>query len=65
VKHPNFDLMHSILFLSRIVFDECITKGGEIVHKIGETLTNRVVERRNMIMSIQGGALALSLLGGV
>jgi hypothetical protein len=35
VKHPNFDLMHSISFFSRIVFDEFIAKGGEIVHKVG------------------------------
>jgi hypothetical protein len=52
VKHPNFDLMHSILFFSWIVFDEFIVKGGEIVHKVDRTLANRVVERRNMIMSI-------------
>jgi hypothetical protein len=31
------------------VFDEFITKGGEIVHKVGWSLSNRVVERRNMI----------------
>jgi hypothetical protein len=35
VKHSNFDLMHSISFLSRIVFDEFIAKEGEIVHKVG------------------------------
>jgi hypothetical protein len=52
VKHPNFDLMHNISFFSRFVFDEFIAKGGEIVHKLGRTLANRVVERRNMIMSI-------------
>jgi hypothetical protein len=52
VKHPNFDLMHNILFFSRFVFDELIAKGGEIVHKVGRTLDNRVVERRNIIMSI-------------
>jgi hypothetical protein len=51
VKHHNFDLMYNILFFSQIVFDKFITKGGEIVHKIGRTLVNRVVERRNMIMS--------------
>jgi hypothetical protein len=48
VKYPNFDLMHSISF-SRFVFDELIAKGGEYVHKVGRTLANRVVERRNMI----------------
>jgi hypothetical protein len=52
VKHTNFDLMHSILFLFQFVFNEFITKGGEIVHKVDRTLTNRVVKRRNMIMSI-------------
>jgi hypothetical protein len=52
VKHPNFDITHSISFFSRIVFDEFIAKGGEIVHKFGRTLANRVVERRNVIMSI-------------
>jgi hypothetical protein len=35
VKHPNFDLMHSISFFSQIVFDEFIAIGGEIVHKVG------------------------------
>jgi hypothetical protein len=35
------------------------------VHKIGRTLTNWVVERRIMVMSIQGGELALRVLGGV
>jgi hypothetical protein len=52
MKHPNFDLMYSILFFSRFVFDEFIVKGGEIVHKVGRTLANQVVERRNMIMFI-------------
>jgi hypothetical protein len=52
MKHPIFDLMHSISFFSQIVFDEFIAKGGEIVHKVSRTLANRVVERRNMIMSI-------------
>jgi hypothetical protein len=50
VKHPNFDLMQSISCFSRIVFDEFIAKWGEIVHKVGRTLANQVVERRNMIM---------------
>jgi hypothetical protein len=31
------------------VFDEFIAKGGECGHKVGRTLANRVVERRNMI----------------
>jgi hypothetical protein len=37
---------------SRFVFEEFIAKGGEIVHKVGRTLANRVVERRNMVMHI-------------
>jgi hypothetical protein len=52
VKHPNFDPLHSISFFSRIVFDEFIAKGGEIVHKVDRTLANQVVERRNLIMTI-------------
>jgi hypothetical protein len=52
VKHPNFDLMYSILLFSRVVFDEFIVKGGEIMHKVDRTLANQVVERRNMILSI-------------
>jgi hypothetical protein len=46
VKYPNFDLMHIILFFSRFMFDEFIAKGGEIVHNIGRTLANRVVEKK-------------------
>jgi hypothetical protein len=42
-------LMHSISFFSWFVFDEFIAKGGEYGHKVGRTLANRVVERRNMI----------------
>jgi hypothetical protein len=38
VKHPNFDLMHSISCSSRFVFDEFIVKGGENMHKVGITL---------------------------
>jgi hypothetical protein len=44
--------MHSISFFSQIVFDKLIAKGGEIVNKVVRTLTNRVVERRNVIMTI-------------
>jgi hypothetical protein len=44
--------MHSISFFSQFVFDELIAKGGEIVYKVGRTVANRVVERRNMIMFI-------------
>jgi hypothetical protein len=35
MKNPNFNLMHSISFFSRIVLDEFIAKGGEIVYKVG------------------------------
>jgi hypothetical protein len=52
VKHPNFDLMHIILFFFHFVFDEFIARWEEIMHKVDRTLANRVVERRNMIMSI-------------
>jgi hypothetical protein len=31
------------------MFDEFIAKGGEYGHKVGRTLANQVVERRNMI----------------
>jgi hypothetical protein len=51
LKHPNFNLMHSISFFSRFVFDEFIVKGEEIAHKVGRTLANQVVERRSMIIS--------------
>jgi hypothetical protein len=44
------------------MFDEFIIKGREIVHKVDRTLTNRVVERRNMIISTKGGELALRVL---
>jgi hypothetical protein len=50
VKHPNFDLMHSISFFSRIVFDEFIAKGERLCTKLVELFANWVVERRNMIM---------------
>jgi hypothetical protein len=54
-----------IVFFSRFVFDEFNAKGGEIVHKASRTLPNRVVERRNMIMSNEGGEPALRVLGRV
>jgi hypothetical protein len=44
--------MHSISCFSRFVFNEFIVKGGEIVHKVGRTLANQMVKRRNIIMSI-------------
>jgi hypothetical protein len=66
VKHPNFDLMHSISFCSRFVFDEFIAKGGEYVHKVGRTLANRVVERRNVInVYLTGSACIKSVRGSL
>jgi hypothetical protein len=54
------------------VFDEFIVKGGEYEHKVGRTLANQAVERRNMINnylrgracigSVRGGGL---ILGGI
>jgi hypothetical protein len=41
--------MHSILFLSRFVFDEFITKWGGYGDKVDRTLANWVDERTNMI----------------
>jgi hypothetical protein len=41
--------MHIISFFSWFVFDEFIAKGREYGHKVGRTLANWVVERRNMI----------------
>jgi hypothetical protein len=54
--------MYSISFFSRFVFDEFIAKGGEYGHKVGRTLANRVVERRNMINDYLRGELALRVL---
>jgi hypothetical protein len=47
------------------VFDEFITKGESMGTKLIELFANRVVERRNMIMSIFGGELVMSVLGEV
>jgi hypothetical protein len=41
--------MHNIPFFPWFVFDEFVVKGGEYEHKVGRTLANQVVERRNMI----------------
>jgi hypothetical protein len=38
VKHPSFDLMHSISRFTRFVFHEFIAKRGENVYKVGRTL---------------------------
>jgi hypothetical protein len=48
------------------VFDEFITKGEEYEHKVGRTLANRVVERRNMINDyLRGRACIESVRGSV
>jgi hypothetical protein len=39
--------------------------GESVGTKLVELFANRVVERRNMIMSIYAGELALRVLGGV
>jgi hypothetical protein len=66
VKHPNFDLMYSISFFSRFMFDEFIVKGGEYVHKVGRTIANRLVERRNMInVYLRGRTCIESVRGGM
>ncbi len=64
VKHPNFDLMHRISCFSQFVFDEFIAKGGENVHKVGRTLANRVVERRNMINDYLRGRACIESVRG-
>jgi hypothetical protein len=65
MKNPNFDLMHSISFFSRFVFDEFIAKEGEYVHKVGRTLANRMVEKSNMINVYLRGEITLRVLKGV
>jgi hypothetical protein len=42
-----------------------LPKGESMDIKLVELFANRMVERRNMIMSIQGGEFALRVLGGV
>jgi hypothetical protein len=57
-------LMHSISFFSRFVSDEFIAKGGEYEHKVGRTLANRVVERRNMINDYLRGRACIERVRG-
>jgi hypothetical protein len=48
------------------MFDEFIAKGREYEHKVGRTLPNWVVERRNMINDyLRGGACIKSVRGSV
>jgi hypothetical protein len=56
--------MHKILFFSRIVFDEFNAKWGEIVHKVGWTFANRVVERRNIINDYLKGISCIESVRG-
>jgi hypothetical protein len=58
------NLKHSISFFSQFAFDEFIVKGGEIVHKVGWTLANRVVERRNMINDYLRGSVCIESVRG-
>jgi hypothetical protein len=57
------NLIHSISFFSRFMFNEFIAKGGEIVHKVGWTLANRVVERKNMINDYLRGRAYIECYG--
>jgi hypothetical protein len=48
------------------MFDEFIVKGGEYVHKVGRTIANRLVERRNMInVYLRGRTCIESVRGGM
>jgi hypothetical protein len=42
-----------------------LSKGERLCTKLIELFANRVVERKNMTMSISAGELALRVLGGV
>jgi hypothetical protein len=46
------------------VFDEFIAKGREYEHKVGRTLDNRVVERRNMINDYLRGRACIESVRG-
>jgi hypothetical protein len=46
------------------VFDEFIAKGGEYEHKVGRTLANRMVERRNMINDYLSGRACIEGVRG-
>jgi hypothetical protein len=56
--------MHSISFFSWFVFDEIIAKWGEYGHKVGKTLDNWVVERRNMINDYLRGRACIESVRG-
>jgi hypothetical protein len=46
------------------VFDEFIVKGGRYGHKVGRTLANQVVERRNMINDYLRGSTCIKSVRG-
>jgi hypothetical protein len=46
------------------VLDEFIAKGGEYGHKVGRTLANQVVERRNMINDYLRGRDCIETIRG-
>jgi hypothetical protein len=46
------------------MFDEFIAKGGEYEHKVGRTLANRVVERRNMTNDYLRGRACIETVRG-
>jgi hypothetical protein len=46
------------------MFDEFIAKMGEYGHKVGRTLANRVVERRNMINDYLSGRACIESVKG-
>jgi hypothetical protein len=56
--------MYIISIFSWFVFDEFIAKGGEYEHKIGRTLANWVVERRNMINNYLRGRAYIESVSG-
>jgi hypothetical protein len=56
--------MHSISFFTWFMFDEFIAKGGEYEHKVGRTLANRVVERRNMTNDYLRGRACIETVRG-
>jgi hypothetical protein len=57
-------LMHNISLFSWFVFDEFIAKVGEYGHKVGRTLANRMVERRNMINDYLRGRACIESVRG-
>ena len=46
------------------MLDEFIAKGGEYGHKVGRTLANQVVERRNMINDYLRGRACIESVRG-